>query len=90
MVKCSGGEENDFNRTVPLMGVDTEIHSYAEGGARGAMAGSSDLVKGKVLLSVHSKEIRNFFIGCQAICMHGPFEIFFSRTVEVPLWKQDF
>lgn len=36
MVKCSVGEENDFNRTVSLTGVGTKIHSYAEGGARDA------------------------------------------------------
>lgn len=44
MVKCSEGEENDFNRTVSLIGVGTKIHSSAESGASEAKAGSSDLI----------------------------------------------
>lgn len=44
MVKCFQGEENDFNRTVSLIGLGTKIHSSAEGGANEAKAGSSHLI----------------------------------------------
>lgn len=45
MVKYSEGEENDFNRTVSLIGVDTKIRSSTEGGASEAKVGSSNLVR---------------------------------------------